>query len=770
MPIHIIPHPQPDRIFAEITDSSFKFNSLNPPTFNVYCNPSVPHFKVYYKVGSYSSNLQHYTYINEYDGPLRNFIYFPTGRLNISRYLTKIQDKVTFIMTDATTSEILNYTEFTNVRIVPDLRSESVILTNKEKVYMRYFFQNQEVITGRVTFENEVDADELKFSYNGAIQAFKPYGNSKKIIEFSIQLTVDGSTNYIELIFRQCGEFSREEIQYIYVDINYNKKYLPLSSTGGIKGTLQITHNAIYGYDFKTVAKLGGSSMFAEDYNVELIADTPHSYSVQLNNQIKYVSENYKDISQVTFAAIMQNKIVVSKTFDITIVAAGLFINSISDISSTHTYKAGSRMLLKIESIEPKCMQDTYFKYKFEDDVTKETPLDINNSPILKIERLTQDAENENEFILSFIIPSTVTVGQKKLLLQATNPIESTSAVIPIDLTIEEGSEITQSSIDCRATEDSYGSGHNLLFKCNINNIESSEVTYKAKLGNHDSAAGSSQYDLNVRMEAVGTTNEFNVYVYISTQTVEQTTISFAMIKTDSSASIINYCEISNLKICAVPDIELDYPRYFSETGSIAPFDFKLKYIGDFNTMKVQFKNEGDEAFEDAFSVSSLDENNFFSVKVRVPRTRIYFKFIDKFNNSVGVQCFIDTNRFSDASDELTIQDLKDEYHEGDEVTIKWSPSISRLAYRARDFYFVDYTGNSQNNILLASTTGETVEFNLTLPNPKSSYPCTQITIFISSKADPIRSYVTYLGIKIIPTFKFDFEIVELDLTTIDPR
>ena len=215
------------------------------------------------------------------------------------------------------------------------------------------------------------------------------------------------------------------------------------------------------------------------------------------------------------------------------------------------------------------------------------------------------------------------------------------------------------------------------------------------------------------------------------------------------------------------PDIIVSSLNSYPELYSTAALDFKLNYICEFSTMKVQYKMSDDGDYEDAISVSSLDNYNIFSVTVKLPKTRIYFKFIDKFNNSKTINYYLDPTIFTYVEYDCAIQDQKEEYHGGDEVNIKCTAKSPRLAYSIHEFYFLDYSTYDQYR-LMASSSETSVEFSVTLPEPKSSYPVSLITICQSIKSDPSISIYSFIPIKIIPNFKFDFDIISMDQSSLN--
>ncbi|EAY07772.1 hypothetical protein TVAG_000560 [Trichomonas vaginalis G3] len=133
-------------------------------------------------------------------------------------------------------------------------------------------------------------------------------------------------------------------------------------------------------------------------------------------------------------------------------------------------------------------------------------------NPILNnINKPTKVSNTENDFTLQFTIPNNVEAGQKYLLLKLINPLNQESPVFGVSLTITKEREVTSSSITCQKTQAMMLDEKEYLFKCNIDNIETNAVIYKAKVGPYDSNGYTDQLDIDLRMNPNGNENEYNV-------------------------------------------------------------------------------------------------------------------------------------------------------------------------------------------------------------------------------------------------------------------
>ena len=161
--------------------------------------------------------------IEIYEGLVTDPIYIESS-INIPTDLTEVQEKVTFIMKDTATSQILAYTEYTDLIIVPKFEVENITLANHNMISDYYVLHNQEPITGTVTFKNEVAFDYLILHYKLKRQTLKPFGKSKRNFFFIVQLGDIRSENLITLNFEQNNVFKNGYITYKYVEFTYSVK------------------------------------------------------------------------------------------------------------------------------------------------------------------------------------------------------------------------------------------------------------------------------------------------------------------------------------------------------------------------------------------------------------------------------------------------------------------------------------------------------------------------------------------------------------------
>ncbi|EAY10134.1 hypothetical protein TVAG_088490 [Trichomonas vaginalis G3] len=246
-------------------------------------------------------------------------------------------------------------------------------------------------------------------------------------------------------------------------------------------------------------------------------------------------------------------------------------------------------MELKIKIIDASGVYDSSFKYEFVD-----PEMNMTNAKSIKL--ILKKVENsENEYTFKIPIPNNAETGQKELLIIFIDPAGQESSLFRIPITIILGRSITENSIICRTTEDIMAAGRKNLFKCNIDNIETSPVYYKAKIGAKDDYG---HYEIDTELEEIGLENEFNVLVDIPDQYYEKHTISFAMIRS-SDDEIIKYFDLSDVRITIEPNIEKSSSYYNVEKFSLTKMIFKVKYICDFQTLRVLYRNsDGNEEFQ----------------------------------------------------------------------------------------------------------------------------------------------------------------------------
>ncbi|KAI5512942.1 glycoprotein 38 family [Trichomonas vaginalis G3] len=453
--------------------------------------------------------------------------------------------------------------------------------------------------------------------------------------------------------------------------------------------------------------------------------------------------------SQLTFAFIINDVIAVHKTFDFKILTSP-DIESITDANPNIEHKTNTRLTLNVRRRKADAMEDSIFKFEFVDQNVNQmsNPTIINNYKPKKV------PNTDNDYTIRLIIPNNVEIGQKNLLIVIVDPSGQESSLFTIPITVTQGRIVTESSISCRKTQDMIPDGQEHLFKCNIDNIETYPVIYKAKIGRYESSFDS-EFKHALRMEEVGYDNEFNVYVSIPEQTEEKTEISFAMINSNNE-DIIKYCDITDIKIVPKPSIVLDSNTGFSELYARLPIEFKLNYICNFETLRVQYRdsfNNGD--YQNVISISSLDENNIFVVKIVALEIReVEFKFIDEFDRYITIKYHYMVDNYKYYECNL----IHSSPIQGEKYNFKcelYGHNPSAIA--ERKFYFEDYSDG--NKYKLVNTSSEwSVKFSIELPIISE---ITNVTIHIVGVENPsiAQDLIVYKGLK--PPLKIDFDVIE---------
>ncbi|EAX94107.1 hypothetical protein TVAG_336700 [Trichomonas vaginalis G3] len=279
--------------------------------------------------------------------------------------------------------------------------------------------------------------------------------------------------------------------------------------------------------------------------------------------------------TKITFAVIVDDVMFLHKTVDIVILQDPQ-IESITDSSSSHQYKTNSRITLNIKRIKANAIEDYSFKYEFGN-----RNANMRWSQMNELDKPIKVVNTENDFTLQFKIPNNVEAGEKDLLLKLVNPLNKESPVFRISLTIIKGREVNCNSIQCQATENIMLDNMEYKFKCYIDSIRSDPATYKAKVGNYDSKMRSEQFNIDVRVEPIGTENEYNAFLKIPAQSQEKYAIFFAMI---FDASTFTYYDINGITIIRGPWISFGGGIF--EINNILEFPFYVNYFYDFQTMK----------------------------------------------------------------------------------------------------------------------------------------------------------------------------------------
>ncbi|EAY16981.1 hypothetical protein TVAG_280980 [Trichomonas vaginalis G3] len=577
--------------------------------------PAVPFAKIMYKAGEFSTDLSLYSEfaeivsINEAD----NYIYGPVVKPDILH-------KITFVLIDTKNLQILNQTEIDNLTILPEFEIESYTIDNPKDPYGYYFLQPKDVMTGTITFKYQTIKEYIEFYKRDIKGTLTEIPGESQKFKFSINVEVSyGSFQRFFLTFDQKSDRAEIEIMLRYMEMNINiNHYLPVS--GIIGGDIYIHSNLNRLHEVKTVAKFGEYDSTISSYNFEIDSrEGKNEISFDFGNKITYNTDEPFP-TKLTFVLIVNDVIAVHKTADFLILTPPN-IESITDSSTTHEYTTNSRMVLNIKRIKAVAMEDSTIKFQF---VNQDTNI-MSNPTITDTNKPIKVPSTENNFTILIPIANNIELGQKNLLVKIVDPTGQESSLFTIPVTITQGRQVTESSISCRKTQDMIPDNSEQMFKCNIDNIESNPVYYKAKIGTYVSSSSYSQFNIDIRIEPIGNENEFNVYVKIPEQKEEKTSISFAMI-TSNDNTVIKYSDITDIKIASAPKIKIPSNYPYFEKNSLAQFEFYLDYICDYQSMKVQYNDRAiNSEFQDVISISPLkqinrygDTYNAFTVTVNV--------------------------------------------------------------------------------------------------------------------------------------------------------
>ena len=116
-------------------------------------------------------------------------------------------------------------------------------------------------------------------------------------------------------------------------------------------------------------------------------------------------------------------------------------------------------------------------------------------------------------------------------------------------------------------------------------------------------------------------------------------------------------------------------------------------------------------------SISSLNDQNIFTVKAKFRGNPIDFKFIDKFGRYEIANYRFDSVLYPreyacDVKNDYSL------YFQGEEVTVTCKQNnyfMEMSSYSEKEFYFVDYSDGEKFKLITVSS-NKTVEFSLTLP------------------------------------------------------
>ncbi|EAY07773.1 hypothetical protein TVAG_000570 [Trichomonas vaginalis G3] len=325
---------------------------------------SAPKFKLLFKLGEYSTNVDQYIEVCQYQkaAPGDLDIY---ESITIPSDITEVYNKLTFIMVDSDTSTILASTALDRLEIIPELTEDEVQINNHKDNNGIYYLANKDTISGTIKFKNIIHIDDLKVSYDynfksvsGTLSATE--GEDRKV-NFEIPLTEFPSTG--KIIFEGSRSSVRVPITVKKLDMTVNvNKYLPL--TGTIDGNIQISTNLESSNSLTVAAKYGEYDASTTSYNIAIdTKNAEQTIQIDLGSKITYNTEETLP-TKLTFVIITGGVIVSHKTVDFVILQEPQ-IESITDASSTHQYKTNSRINLNIKRTRAAALEYYSFKYEF---------------------------------------------------------------------------------------------------------------------------------------------------------------------------------------------------------------------------------------------------------------------------------------------------------------------------------------------------------------------------------------------------------------------
>ncbi|EAY17313.1 hypothetical protein TVAG_266760 [Trichomonas vaginalis G3] len=564
--------------------------------------PTVPYAKIMSKIGGYSEDIS--LYEDQID--ITN-IYYGRDTFYISNSLYEIEHSITFILVDTSSSQILNHTEI-EIDILPKIAIKSHTIDHPKDTNDRYLLLPEEFITGTITLQNQIPKEFISVSDDrdkliGNITEIP--GESKKFA-FSIKVNLDDySWNILRIYFNVESDSDYFSLHFSYLKMEINVNHC-LPKSGTIGGNINIIISNADNLHLKIVGKIGQYESMISSYIEIDSRESDHDFSIDLANKITYNTEETLP-TQATFALLYNDAIITHKTIDFLILEPPE-IESITLSGTTQEFATNSRMTFIIKIIKADLIEDSSLKFEFAESGVS----DMSNPTIVNTYKPVKVSNTENDYMFVLIVPNNVAPGQKNLLVKILDTIGQESSLFIIPVTITQGRQITESSISCHKTQDMMPDNSEQMFKCNIDNIESNPVYYKAKVDTHIDS-DYEQYDLDVRMEEIGNENEFNVYVTIPVQNEEKMSFSFAMISSNEN-TIIKYSDVSDIKIVPSPKIrQTSYDTFNVEKYSKMEFQFRLDYICEFESMKAQYKDSASNSeFQNVISKSALREINYY--------------------------------------------------------------------------------------------------------------------------------------------------------------
>ncbi|EAX92709.1 hypothetical protein TVAG_148120 [Trichomonas vaginalis G3] len=211
---------------------------------------SIPYARILFKVGDYTTEISDYNLVVDlFHGNEES------PRIQISYDQSEIQHKLSFVLIDKETSNILNHTEITDLTIIPKFEIEDIQYDNPKYDQSSYLVQSQDVVSGTVTCKNQVAIEHLSIKYSNQIGTITAIPGESKKFKFKIDIQFEANEMYIDLNFIQNSETVDKEFGFRILDMTINiNKDLPLSGT--VAGSVKISNN-INSEQLKICAKFG---------------------------------------------------------------------------------------------------------------------------------------------------------------------------------------------------------------------------------------------------------------------------------------------------------------------------------------------------------------------------------------------------------------------------------------------------------------------------------------------------------------------------------
>ncbi|EAX97539.1 hypothetical protein TVAG_331260 [Trichomonas vaginalis G3] len=202
-----------------------------------------------YKFGEYSTDLSQYNLGFEGIGNYNSVISY-----QITESQTKIEKKVSIILVDNETSHILKHSEISNIKILPQFLIDSHEIFNTKDLANNYYVLDDEIVSGSVTFKNEIDFEYLSIELGSQKGTIIPIPGENKKINFNIKMSPNEIYSSIFIKQNTQGAYIYLYSMFVFgIDVNINKY---MTKSGTIGGSIQISPHRFYG-SITTKAKFG---------------------------------------------------------------------------------------------------------------------------------------------------------------------------------------------------------------------------------------------------------------------------------------------------------------------------------------------------------------------------------------------------------------------------------------------------------------------------------------------------------------------------------